>query len=136
MIRRPPRSTRTDTLFPYTTLFRSVFLDPEREYKPGTKPDFQRHDEATLEGLQEFSVPVDRDDERAERIKKYTERRELAEEVRKFLVEEGVLASFSLSDRDNGIVRSTGGGSRQAGEPGGVPGRGRDAEHQHHGHTE
>src|SRR3546814_4498416 len=33
MIRRPPRSTRTDTLFPYTTLFRSardggtLFLD-------------------------------------------------------------------------------------------------------------
>src|SRR3546814_14778177 len=26
MIRRPPRSTRTDTLFPYTTLFRSVEL--------------------------------------------------------------------------------------------------------------
>src|SRR3546814_862816 len=26
MIRRPPRSTRTDTLFPYTTLFRSVQL--------------------------------------------------------------------------------------------------------------
>src|SRR3546814_6098821 len=29
MIRRPPRSTRTDTLFPYTTLFRSC-LPPER----------------------------------------------------------------------------------------------------------
>src|SRR3546814_5490306 len=29
MIRRPPRSTRTDTLFPYTTLFRSI--DPEEE---------------------------------------------------------------------------------------------------------
>src|SRR3546814_19712592 len=26
MIRRPPRSTRTDTLFPYTTLFRSELL--------------------------------------------------------------------------------------------------------------
>src|SRR3546814_4063689 len=26
MIRRPPRSTRTDTLFPYTTLFRSCYL--------------------------------------------------------------------------------------------------------------
>src|SRR3546814_5187863 len=26
MIRRPPRSTRTDTLFPYTTLFRSRLL--------------------------------------------------------------------------------------------------------------
>src|SRR3546814_3308703 len=27
MIRRPPRSTRTDTLFPYTTLFRSLFIE-------------------------------------------------------------------------------------------------------------
>src|SRR3546814_19817375 len=27
MIRRPPRSTRTDTLFPYTTLFRSNYQD-------------------------------------------------------------------------------------------------------------
>src|SRR3546814_9688024 len=27
MIRRPPRSTRTDTLFPYTTLFRSAFVE-------------------------------------------------------------------------------------------------------------
>src|SRR3546814_14396392 len=27
MIRRPPRSTRTDTLFPYTTLFRSATLN-------------------------------------------------------------------------------------------------------------
>src|SRR3546814_2586426 len=33
MIRRPPRSTRTDTLFPYTTLFRSdaIPLDGEDE---------------------------------------------------------------------------------------------------------
>src|SRR3546814_1369275 len=28
MIRRPPRSTRTDTLFPYTTLFRSLRIPP------------------------------------------------------------------------------------------------------------
>src|SRR3546814_10965913 len=27
MIRRPPRSTRTDTLFPYTTLFRSAGIE-------------------------------------------------------------------------------------------------------------
>src|SRR3546814_18361685 len=31
MIRRPPRSTRTDTLFPYTTLFRSSELAPIEE---------------------------------------------------------------------------------------------------------
>src|SRR3546814_1836797 len=30
MIRRPPRSTRTDTLFPYTTLFRSQRIEIER----------------------------------------------------------------------------------------------------------
>src|SRR3546814_11688909 len=33
MIRRPPRSTRTDTLFPYTTLFRStrdLGIEPEK----------------------------------------------------------------------------------------------------------
>src|SRR3546814_9180018 len=30
MIRRPPRSTRTDTLFPYTTLFRSLYSGPSR----------------------------------------------------------------------------------------------------------
>src|SRR3546814_19714505 len=29
MIRRPPRSTRTDTLFPYTTLFRSPSPPPQ-----------------------------------------------------------------------------------------------------------
>src|SRR3546814_6338897 len=34
MIRRPPRSTRTDTLFPYTTLFRSVFpWDPINSFR-------------------------------------------------------------------------------------------------------
>src|SRR3546814_4183283 len=36
MIRRPPRSTRTDTLFPYTTLFRSI-----RAQHPGALPIVQ-----------------------------------------------------------------------------------------------
>src|SRR3546814_11793078 len=36
MRRRPPRSTRTDTLFPYTTLFRSGFVfDSHAEGTPG-----------------------------------------------------------------------------------------------------
>src|SRR3546814_11792873 len=35
MIRRPPRSTRTDTLFPYTTLFRSINRRPA---PPGAAP--------------------------------------------------------------------------------------------------
>src|SRR3546814_11182026 len=35
MIRRPPRSTRTDTLFPYTTLFRSLCRAVRRARPPG-----------------------------------------------------------------------------------------------------
>src|SRR3546814_15869978 len=35
MIRRPPRSTRTDTLFPYTTLFRSLTEPHEGEHRKG-----------------------------------------------------------------------------------------------------
>src|SRR3546814_5468304 len=37
MIRRPPRSTRTDTLFPYTTLFRSV-VRADRPRKDQLRP--------------------------------------------------------------------------------------------------
>src|SRR3546814_20962901 len=42
MIRRPPRSTRTDTLFPYTTLFRSVAVCVVHDVPA------QRHDAAGL----------------------------------------------------------------------------------------
>src|SRR3546814_14335086 len=40
MIRRPPRSTRTDTLFPYTTLFRSgaaVLAPPDARRRTGAR---------------------------------------------------------------------------------------------------
>src|SRR3546814_18811294 len=46
MIRRPPRSTRTDTLFPYTTLFRSacgeLSADPGRPVATGASPSRPR----------------------------------------------------------------------------------------------
>src|SRR3546814_4675481 len=52
MIRRPPRSTRTDTLFPYTTLFRSavdeagglVVDDDDRKIGPFDKAGDDRRD--------------------------------------------------------------------------------------------
>src|SRR3546814_5783851 len=42
MLRRPPRSTSTDTLFPYTTLFRSpdppgIEDDQDHEHRPGDR---------------------------------------------------------------------------------------------------
>src|SRR3546814_290897 len=42
MIRRPPRSTRTDTLLPYTTLFRSA-LDRHRQPQRGPHPRHRDH---------------------------------------------------------------------------------------------
>src|SRR3546814_1516172 len=39
MIRRPPRSTRTDTLFPYTTLFRSPAASPAPAPAPPPKSE-------------------------------------------------------------------------------------------------
>src|SRR3546814_7519983 len=39
MIRRPPRSTRTDTLFPYTTLFRSL---PRASGRPSPTSSYRR----------------------------------------------------------------------------------------------
>src|SRR3546814_6289998 len=50
MILRPPRSTRTDTLFPYTTLFRS--LDPDRHgASPGGAP---RRSQDLVDGFARF----------------------------------------------------------------------------------
>src|SRR3546814_17069972 len=58
MIRRPPRSTRTDTLFPYTTLFRSFLQRPGTitlEFLPPIAPGLPRKAflarlEAAIEG--------------------------------------------------------------------------------------
>src|SRR3546814_20831738 len=46
MIRRPPRSTRTDTLFPYTTLFRSPVAARRQREVPPTAPARVRTDRA------------------------------------------------------------------------------------------
>src|SRR3546814_13375317 len=42
MIRRPPRSTRTDTLFPYTTLFRSPWPHSSPNSSPSPRPTHPR----------------------------------------------------------------------------------------------
>src|SRR3546814_2186001 len=58
MIRRPPRSTRTDTLFPYTTLFRSQEAPPP---SGGGMFDWESGDEDKRKSLeswqQTFSMP-------------------------------------------------------------------------------
>src|SRR3546814_4928868 len=53
MIRRPPRSTRTDTLFPYTTLFRSTGEGFRRANRPFRRkglvpPDPKQHNRGAM----------------------------------------------------------------------------------------
>src|SRR3546814_14289470 len=52
MIRRPPRATRTDTLFPYTTLFRSRVAATQIV-------DVQRHLGVVDEALEELAEQID-----------------------------------------------------------------------------
>src|SRR3546814_6532702 len=65
MIRRPPRSTRTDTLFPYTTLFRSMISGcgpcmAERFRRAHRKRNARRSEEHTseLQSLMRISYAV------------------------------------------------------------------------------
>src|SRR3546814_1824363 len=53
MIRRPPRSTRTDTLFPYTTLFRSTRTRKKAKSFQGKSMDVNQHEvlDSTYKGF-------------------------------------------------------------------------------------
>src|SRR3546814_11293798 len=57
MIRRPPRSTRTDTLFPYTTLFRSVIaLFGEAEVPVVVVASARPPDRVSSVGIDDFAA--------------------------------------------------------------------------------
>src|SRR3546814_11980934 len=60
MIRRPPRSTRTDTLFPYTTLFRSFDYD-KRSDKAVLLPEGVPASPVAQDGTIDWSHPLIRD---------------------------------------------------------------------------
>lgn len=106
-----------------------LLLGEAREYAPGQKPDFHRHDDAGLAELQAFAVPKDEKKARAERAKEYAERHALVRATNEFLAKEGALAAIGISGWDNGIIRVGGGGSRKAGEPVGIPELAMAAEH-------
>ncbi len=107
-----------------------VLLDEARAYKPAERPDFRRYSEEELGELQTFPVPQDRgEDAQAKRLAEYRKREELNRALNAFLVEEGAVATLSISSWDNGILRVAGGGARKAGEPAGVTGLVVSAEH-------
>src|SRR3546814_7643092 len=58
MIRRPPRSTRTDTLFPYTTLFRSAIVGKQLRDSEEFRLDVWLKDrKLRLEGIMQPNFP-------------------------------------------------------------------------------
>src|SRR3546814_9174788 len=61
MIRRPPRSTRTDTLFPYTTLFRSLASAFPAARRSGPPADPGRQSRPNLGAA--MTLPKDRSEE-------------------------------------------------------------------------
>src|SRR3546814_7387037 len=64
MIRRPPRSTRTDTLFPYTTLFRSLVEDEFARavrYRPGDRTHFLPDRQLDLAALVDLRLDIELD---------------------------------------------------------------------------
>src|SRR3546814_12975210 len=74
MIRRPPRSTRTDTLFPYTTLFRSLLA-----------PQLRRSDRAAWRSRAMILAMNGRNDE-ATQIVRATLPPQLAENILPYLL--------------------------------------------------
>src|SRR3546814_1164606 len=75
MIRRPPRSSRTDTLFPYTTLFRSfrradeaVAVEAAQPRELGLLQAGDGAEQADLFGMLELGLEADHVPQRAERI--------------------------------------------------------------------
>src|SRR3546814_5466752 len=90
MIRRPPRSTRTDTLFPYTTLFRSAAGNLLRVagHQYCLSPPRRRHRRADGEGRQdqpwlELSVPATMSESGLDiaELRRWIGRTEIVEEV-------------------------------------------------------
>src|SRR3546814_17969353 len=78
MIRRPPRSTRTDTLFPYTTLFRSCWMSYELNFHPDALAEWKKLDapvremfkKKLAERLQNSRIPSARLSGNQDRFKK------------------------------------------------------------------
>ena len=105
-----------------------VFTDDLRAYKPNEKSDFDRHDHESLEELLSYPLPSARTRDAA-MLAQFRERMEFGPLLNQFLIDEGVVATMSISSWNDGIVRVMGGGSRKAGETVGVPALVMMAEH-------
>lgn len=101
-----------------------VLLSPPRSMAAPDRAAFRRYDDAELADLARFDI-----DERERDFSAYRARRRFQRELSEFLTAEKVLCAVEASDRDGGIVRVAGGGSREKDENPGVPFLVMSAEH-------
>ena len=103
-----------------------LFLDEARTIEPPERPPFRRHDEASLEEIEEYNIRLGGSPEWR---KKRKARREFLKVLVPWLENEKVLATVSQSGWDAGLLRMHRGGSSKAGDPVGVPQLTMAAEH-------
>ena len=106
-----------------------LFVDDAREFEDPKDPQFRRYSREQLEGLGDFEIPEEEDDDwRTGAI----ERWRLRAAVNELLEKEKALAVVEASNRANGVLRVTGGGSWEPGKSVGVPTLVMAAEHYNH----
>jgi hypothetical protein len=105
-----------------------LFTSAMRPVADGADNRFSRYSDAELEQLEQFPIPGDERDRNAAR-ERFRQRYEMRKAFHQFLTDEKVVAIVEVSSRDYGIVRVTGGGSREPGENPGVSALVMAAEH-------
>jgi carboxypeptidase Q len=94
-----------------------LLVNSAREFKEPEDPQLQRYSREQLDGLMEFEIPGEARDRRKWAVERWRLHRALNE----FLVKEKAAAVIETSNRLNGIIRVTGGGSWEPGVSVGVP---------------
>lgn len=102
-----------------------LFVDDARDLMEAEEPAFQRRTDEDLAKMTIFEIPGERGrfgrrargDWRARARQRY----EIRDELHQYLVDEGVVAIVKISSRDGGLVRVSGGGSRESDKNPGVP---------------
>ena len=102
-----------------------LFVDDPWEFEDPEDPQFQRYSKEQLEKLGDFEIPGEERNWRKVAI----ERWRLRSAINEFMEKEKALAVVEVSNRPNGIVRVTGGGSWEPGKSVGVPNVVMAAEH-------
>lgn len=99
-----------------------LLFDEAPEIEPADDALFTRYDQDELSRLEDFPVSAPRRrGPRGDFRARYRQRQEFFGKLRSWLVEQGAVASLAPSSRNDGVLRVSGGGSREPDENPGIP---------------